>query len=411
MRNANPTSVLVGCALVGCALLPGADCVWAQDWPQWRGPNRDNKVAGFTAPATWPKELTKKWNVAVGEGESSPVLAGDRIHVFARQGEEEVTLCLDAASGQELWKDKYTAQKVTGAAAKHPGTRSTPAVGEGKVCTLGVGGVVSCLDAATGKVLWRKDTEAKPRFYTSSSPIIVDGKCIVYVGALTAFDLADGEAKWQWPGGGTPYGSPVLMTALGVKQIVTPTEGAIAGIHLADGEELWQVKVDVGGYQANFSTPVIDGQTVIYSAAGKGKDATTIAVKIEKKGNAFIATNVWTKPQAAHQYHTPVLRDGLLFGVSAGSRNFFCWDAKTGNELWKDKAQRGQCGCILDAGSVLLALTSDKELVAFKAGSKEYAEVAKYKVADAETWAVPIIAGSRIFVKDKGGSLTLWTIQ
>src|SRR5262245_23437588 len=82
----------------------------AVDWPQWRGPNRDAKVAGFTPPATWPAELTKKWSVSVGDGVATPALVGDKIFTFTRQGDEEVTTCLDAASGKQIWQDKYTAQ-------------------------------------------------------------------------------------------------------------------------------------------------------------------------------------------------------------------------------------------------------------------------------------------------------------
>jgi outer membrane protein assembly factor BamB len=107
----------------------------AQDWPQWRGPNRDNKVIGFAEPKTWPKELTKKWTVSVGIGEASPVLVGDKLYVFARQQDDEVTLCLDAMTGKEIWQDKYAADVVKGGARGYPGPRSTPAVGEGKVCT------------------------------------------------------------------------------------------------------------------------------------------------------------------------------------------------------------------------------------------------------------------------------------
>lgn len=410
MRNAIWTmGVFVG-LVVTCST--GAQ---AQDWPQWRGPNRDNKVSGFIAPKTWPKELTKKWQVTVGIGESSPLLVGDKIYVFARQDKDEVTLCLDAATGKELWKDKLATAAVSGPAKPHQGPRSTPAVAEGKICTLGVAGTVSCLDAATGKVLWRKDT-AKPVFYTSSSPLIVEGKCIVYVDALTAYDLAGGNAKWQWKGAGTPYGSPVLSNALGMKQIVTPTVNGIADVSLADGKELWLVKI--GGtpkeYQNNFSTPIVDGQTVIYTAAAKsgGKEnfTGTMALKIDKKGDGLAATELWKNSLAAHQFHTPVLKDGLLFGVTTGL-NFFCMDSKTGDKLWQDTTARGKCGCILDVGPVLLALSSDKELIAFKASKKAYEEVAKYKVADAETWSIPIIAGNRVYVKDKGGSLTLWTIE
>ena len=146
MRNA---SRLVG-VMVGCVVLLSALGVFAQDWPQWRGPNRDGKVTGFTAPQTWPKALTQKWKMTVGAGDATPALVGDRLYVFTRQGDDEVTLCLSAADGKELWRDKYAAQAVTGAAARHPGPRSSPTVADGKVVTLGVGGVLSCLDAASG---------------------------------------------------------------------------------------------------------------------------------------------------------------------------------------------------------------------------------------------------------------------
>jgi outer membrane protein assembly factor BamB len=394
-----------------CLMLLIGNCVAAQDWPQWRGPNRDNKVVGFAAPKEWPKEMTKKWKVSVGKGEGSPLLVGDKIYVFARQGDDEVTLCLDAATGNEIWKDKYAAAPVKGASSGYPGPRSTPAAGEGKVCTLGVGGVVSCVDAGTGKMLWRKETK-KPTFYTSTSPIIVDGKCIVFGEALTAFDLNGGAEKWTGPGGGAPYGSPVLMTVEGIKMVVTPTgSNNLVGVNLTDGKVAWQVKLEGNSYFPNYSTPLIDGAMVYYSVTGgKGAKGNFIALKIQKKGDGFAATEVWKKNSAADKYHTPLLHDGLIFGVNNG-RNFFCMDAKTGEELWKDKTTRGDCGSILDAGPVLLSLTSDSKLVAFRASNKEYMEVAKYTVSDSPTWAVPIIAGNRVFVKDKAGALTLWTIE
>ena len=167
MKNASLSMIAVVAALV----LIGATCAFAQDWPQWRGANRDGEVAGFTAPETWPKELTQKWKVTVGAGDATPALVGDKLYVFTRQGDDEVTLCLDADTGNELWRNTYAAQAVTGAAARHPGPRGSPAVGDGKVVTLGVGGVLSCLDAVNGKVVWRKDPFPKvvPKFFTSIS--------------------------------------------------------------------------------------------------------------------------------------------------------------------------------------------------------------------------------------------------
>jgi outer membrane protein assembly factor BamB len=418
--------------IVGMLLLAGR--APAQDWPQWRGPHRDSQVTGFTAPTMWPKELHKKWEVKVGEGVSSPVLVGNKLYVFGRpEGNtgDEVTFCLDAMSGKQIWEYKAPAPDVKGAATRFhvAGTRSTPAVGEGKVCTLGVGGLVTCLDAATGKKLWSKDTNAKPNFYTSSSPLIADGMCIVYVGALTAFDLATGETKWQWKGGETPYGSPVLMTVDGVKQVVTPTMNSLVGVSLSDGKLLWDVKLPGFGYTISYGTPIIDGQTVIYAAPGKGGGmgkgkgkggppkggpgkgggGSMIAYKIDKAGDKFTATEVWKVNEAPYMYNTPVLKDGLLFGLSSG-KTFFCMDARTGKVLWTDTTNRGETGGILNAGSVLLALTGTSEVVAFEPSSKGYMEVAKYQVSSTPGLAYPIVAGDRIYVKGSD-SLSLWTLQ
>src|SRR5262245_43458121 len=99
--------------IVGCVMLLSTGGVGGQDWPQWRGANRDNKLSGFKEPAAWPKALTEKWKVTVGQGLATPALVGDRLHVFARQGDQEVISCLDAGSGKSLWQDKYEATAVS----------------------------------------------------------------------------------------------------------------------------------------------------------------------------------------------------------------------------------------------------------------------------------------------------------
>src|SRR5688500_3278851 len=147
MRQPAPkTSVILACA---AALSLGGLTAFAGDWPQWRGPNRDGKVADFTPPQAWPKELARKWKVTVGSGVGTPALVGDKVYVFSRQGNEEIAQCLDAASGKPVWQDKYAATvSVGGSARDFPGPRSSPAVAEGKVVTLDEGATVSCLNAA-----------------------------------------------------------------------------------------------------------------------------------------------------------------------------------------------------------------------------------------------------------------------
>jgi outer membrane protein assembly factor BamB len=385
----------------------------AQDWPQFRGPTRDNKVEGFKVPASWPKALKKQWTAPdIGIGASSPVLAGEKVYVFGLIGNEEVTTCLDAASGKPLWQDKYTAVPIKGPGNREPGpgTRSTPVVAEGKVCTLGAGGVVSCLDASSGKVVWRDDTKSWPQFYTSSSPLIADGKCIVYAKALTAYNLATGKPQWEWTGGKAPYGSPVLATFDGVKQVVTCAFGSVVGVGFDDGKLLWQYEFGGTGYTGQYMTPLIHGDTVLFSApGGKKGGGGSIALKIAKQGDKFGATKVWQVKDTPYQYNTPVLHDGLVFGLSSG-KSFFCMDAGTGKVLWTDSAKRGEAGAVLDAGSVMLALTGDSELVAFEPSAKAFKELAHYKVSTTTGLPYPIVSGNRVFVKGKD-SLTLWTIE
>ena len=173
---------------------------------------------------------------------------------------------------------------------------------EGKVVTLGVGGVLSCLDAASGKLVWRNDPFPKvvPTFFTATSPIIVDGMAIAQLGgkgngAILAYDLATGGEKWRWAREGPEYASPVVLTVDGAKQIVTLTEKSIVAVGVADGKLLWQRPFVPQMRAYNAATPIVDGQTVIYTGAGRG----TIAVKIEKQGDGFAAKELWSNPDVA----------------------------------------------------------------------------------------------------------------
>ena len=410
MKKANLSRVV----MLGCVILICASCVFAQDWPQWRGANRDGKVTGFKAPQEWPKELKLRWKTPVGTGDATPALVGDKLYVFTRQGESEVTTCLEVDRGEEQWTNRYAAQAVTGAAARHPGPRSTPAVAKGKVVTLGVGGVLSCLDAATGKVVWRKDPFPKvvPRFFTSFSPIIVDGMAIGHLGgqgngAIIAYDLNTGDEKWRWAGEGPAYASPALLTVAGTKQLVTLAEKSVVAVGVADGKLLWQLPFAPARRAYNAATPIIDGQTVIYTGAGRG----TKAVKVEKQGDGFAAKELWSNPDLAPQYNTPVLRDGLLFGLS-NSGNLFCINAQNGQTAWTDGTQRdrGGFGAIVSAGSCLMALPSSSELIVYKPSDKEYSELTRIKVSETPSYSSPVIAGNRIFIKDQD-TVTMWVVE
>ncbi len=401
------------CVIAAALFFIGTMGAFAQDWPQWRGANRDGKVSGFIAPQTWPNELAPKWKKTVGAGDASPALVGDKIYIFTRQGDDEVIACLNAANGDVVWQNKYAAEAIPPPSSRHPGPRSSPAVGDGKVVALGVRGVLSCLDAATGKELWRKDEfpGLAPKYFTAMSPIIVDGMAIAQLGGegqggILAFDLNTGSQKWKWTEEGPAYASPALMTVAGTKQLVTLTEKSVVGVGVADGKLLWKVPFAPQGMQYNAATPIIDGQTVYVTGQGRG----TKSLTIEKQGDGFTAKENWSNDKVAVQFCTPVLKDGLLFGLT-DKGNLFCVNAKTGAEAWQDTVKRGgSFAAVLDAGSVILALPNTSELIAFKPTDKEYSEVAKIKIAETPTYAHPVIAGNRVFVKDQD-SLALLSLQ
>lgn len=428
IRKATVTSLSVFI----CLTLLVASRVAAQDWPQWLGANRDAQAANFQAPDKWPGELTQQWKVTVGDGVSTPALVGKNLYVFARESGSEIVRCLDAASGKELWQDRYDVLPAEGPARNFSGPRCCPAVADGKVVTLGLRGTLSCYDATSGKLLWRKDEYpgALPRFQTSSSPILADGLCVAQLGGgdnggIVAFDLASGDEKWRWEGGSPSYASPSLLSVKGANYVVAETEDKIVALSLAGGNLAWETPFAVQGRGYNASSPVVVGQTLFYAGSNRG----ATAVKLETEGDGLAGKELWKNTDNSVQFNTPLVKDELLYGLTARNE-FFCINTKDGKTAWtaplnpaaaSDEAQqeggrrrrgggRGGYGSIVDAGSVLLALTPASELVVFKPGAGAYEEVARIKVAESPTYAYPVLSGNRIFIKDQN-DVALYTVD
>jgi outer membrane protein assembly factor BamB len=384
----------------------------AGDWPQWRGENRDGKATGFMAPSSWPKELTQKWKVTVGEGVATPALVGDKLYVFSWENGKEIVRGLEAETGKEIWQDAYDAARASGAASVFAGARSSPTVVDGKVVTLGVQGTLSCLNAATGEKMWRKvDALGHPQFFTSSSPIVADGLCIIQfggekAGGIAAFNLAAGNEKWKWSDDGTAYSSPVLLTVDGTRMVVAETNQNIVGIGPTDGKLLWKIPYPKGqGRGYNASTPIVSGQTVVFSGSNRG----TKTIKIEKKGDSFEVKEGWNNKDNSVMFNTPIVHDGLVFGLTSNN-NLFCINSD-GMTAWTSSIKgEGGFGSIVDAGSVLLSLTPSAELVVYEPSGKEFKELASYKVSNSKTYAYPVVSGKRIYVKDKD-SVIMFTIE
>ncbi|MFO0797070.1 MAG: PQQ-binding-like beta-propeller repeat protein [Gemmataceae bacterium] len=317
-------------ARVLAALL--APLLVAADWPQFRGPAGDGVAAGFAAPAAWPKELKKGWTAPVGQGVATPALAGGKLYAFGWEDGQEVLRCLDAATGKVLWKEGYTTTPAGGPASGYPAARSSPAVADGKVVTFGVQGVLVCRDAATGKELWKKESTGRvPGFSASCSPLVAGGLCVVQVGgdgggAVVAFDLATGAERWRWASDGTKYASPTVVDVGGLKAVVAETTGTVSAVGLADGKMLWQAAFSS---KYNASTPVTAGPVVMYGGSGKANTA----MKLDRKGDALEATKLWANDENPVQYGSPAVAGGRLFNI-AQDGSVFAIDTATGKTVW-----------------------------------------------------------------------------
>ena len=380
-----------------------------QDYPQWRGQNRDGAASAFTVPNSWPESPTRRWKVNVGEGYSTPLVVGNTVYCFTRHDGDEVVTALDARTGQEIWQSGYAAPYTPGspAAAHGAGPKATPAFHEGRLYTLGVSGIVAAFDTSTGRIVWRTAAPSEPPFFSAASSPVVDGSVVMAhpgnYGPLTAFDRHSGEVKWTAGDDGF-FASPLVATLGGTRQAIAVTQSSVIGISVADGSVLWRYPWPGG---EGGTMPVLFGETVIVGALKAGVTAFTPR-KVDGK---WMVVAGWTTTDVSLYISNPVVVGGALFGFSRReSGQFFALDAKTGKVLWLGPPREAATSAVVKAGSVLFFLNDDAELVVASNSTTRFEPLKRYTVADSATWAQPAISGNRVFIKDTS-SLTLWTFD
>jgi len=388
------------------------------DWPQWRGPHRDGALGSTSAPASWPEHLQLRWKLTVGEGHSSPLLAGGRIFVFTRQQGKEVASAIDPPSGKILWQQSYPAPyKMNPAAERHgEGPKSTPVFHDGKLYTLGISGILTCWDGPTGARRWQQDfskqyRQTSPLYGTAMSPVVDHGLLIAHVGghddgALTACDASSGGVKWRWTGDGPAYASPIVADLGSAGQVITETQNHIVGISVAGGQLLWDMPFTTE-YVQNIPSPLLYGDLVILSGLEKGVFAVRPAVKDGK----WTAETVWRNRDVSMYMSSPVSEGNWIFGFSHYKKGqFFCLDAHTGATRWTSPPRQGDNAAILSSGGNLILLKDSGELVIAKAGGKSFEPLRTYTVADSSTWAQPLIVREGVVIKD-ATTLAFWSIM
>jgi len=365
-------------------------------------------VSGLAQRTSWPETLTPGWKLKLGTGHSSPIVSGDRVYQFSREGENEVVRAIDLASGRELWRQAYpVAYQMNPAATGHgKGPKSTPVLADGRLVTFGITGVLSTWNAADGRLLWRKSFEAShrassPAFGAAMSPVVDAGRVIAHVGgdgdgALVALDAASGAPVWSWKGDGPGYASPVIATFEGVRQVVTQSQNALVAVAADSGALLWKLPLKTP-YEQNSVTPIVSGALVVYS----GLDVPLAAARPVKKGAVFTVETAWTNSDVASYLSTPVLDGGRLYGLSHRKKGqWFCVDAASGRSLWLSEGRAAESAAILAGAGVLFLLDTDGSMTLAAADPAGFRPLRKWSVASSATWAHPVVLDTGILVKD-----------
>jgi outer membrane protein assembly factor BamB len=339
------------------------------------------------------------------------------VYVHARVGGDEVVSAHDLADGRTRWTQRQAvAYTPMSAAAGHgAGPKSTPLLHQGRLYTFGAGGTISCFDAATGGVVWRKESSARfkeawPLFGVAQSPVADGANVFVHAGgsgssALFALDAATGAERWAFTAHAPAYAAPMVATLAGVRQVVTLTEKHVVGVSAADGTLLWSYPFTTA-YDQNAITPIVHGDLVIVSGIQKG----VTALRVARTGVRMEAKPAWTSEAASFYMSTPVLAGGRLIGFSERQKGqVVALDAATGRLLWAGPGRAGESASITVAGDVALVMTTEGELLVVRHGAETFTPVATYGVAKSPVWAHLAVVPGGVLVKDLR-TLALWRV-
>jgi outer membrane protein assembly factor BamB len=411
----------VTAAVLWLGFLAIASTLSAAEWPGWRGPDRDGSLPEEWSCSSWPEELEHRWQISVGGGYSSPIVGGERVFQLSREGESEVVRAIDIATGNELWRQSYSAAFKPGmGSGKHgAGPKSTPALADGRLFTLGISGVLSAWDAASGELLWRVDSAERFEkgslpYGAATSPMVEGDRVIVHLGgkkggALFALDVSSGDEAWSWSGEGPGYASAVAVEIGGVRQIVTQSLNSIVAVEAGSGRQLWQLpfKSSMAVHNVVTPLPLGDGALVL-----SGKKRGLWAVRPTLDGETWKAEELWRNDDFSNELSSPVLESGRVFGLAPTKKGqLFAVDASTGKTVWSTGGRDAENAALLTGSGAVLALTSEGELWVLDASADSLTRLAEYQVSEGDsTWAHPAVADDRILIK-AGDSLTLWRLD
>jgi hypothetical protein len=377
----------------------------AGDWPQFLGPTRNGISTETGLASSWLKDGPRVvWQCEVGHGWSGPVVAGGRLILFHRKGDDEVVQCLDAANGKEQWTYDYPTAYVDDFSFD-PGPRATPLVTGKHVYTLGAEGKMHCLELATGKKVWARalgdDYKAAKGFFgVATSPVLDGDLLLVNVGGkdagIVALNKETGKEVWRATEDAASYSSPVIATIHGERRALFLTRQGIVVLDPANGKVLFSKRwCSRNNASVNAATPVVVGNEALFTASYE-----TGAILLAARNQGY--EELWSNDTSlSSHYGTPIFKDGYLYGFHGRQErkaSLRCIEWKTGKVQWTK--ERFGCGSMIMADGRLIILGEDGDLVLVEATPKGHEEQARARVLGTACRAQIALANGRLYARD-----------
>jgi outer membrane protein assembly factor BamB len=375
------------------------------DWLHYRGPQLEGISEEKLPELVAGKSLSPAWKSQLGTGTSSITVAGNRVYSMGNEGNQDIVRCLDAKTGKELWRHSYP--QDLDRRMFEGGTAATPTVDGNKLYTVSHQGDLFCLDALTGKPLWHRNylkdfAGRRPEWGYSGSPTVDGNLLLLDVGGIGASTVAlnkdTGETLWKSGDDAAGYGCVKPATLEGKRTALVFKAQAIVGLDAKDGRELWRLPWKTN-YDVNAITPLVFGDKIFVSS-GYGTGSALLSVSGGK------VTELWRNKSLRAHFNTPVFWQGHIYGFDgqADSRGaLVCLDAATGTLQWSDKSFR--CGSLILAEDKLIALSERGELIIGKATPTGFKPLLQSPVLGGRCWVQPAYSGGRIFARNNQGDL------
>ncbi len=385
----------------------GADSP-GEDWPCFLGPRTDGTSIETGLLKSWPPQGPPVvWKRVVGNAYSGPVTSQGKLVFFHRIGNEEILQCVGARDGKDVWKFGYPTQ-YEDRYGYNNGPRSSPAIDGDRVYSYGAEGVLTCLDIATGKLVWQrpvnKEFDVPQGFFGAGAAPVVEGDLILINigatngGSLAAFNKTTGQTVWKTGNDEASYSTPVVREINGQRLALFLTREGFVAVEPKTGALKYQYPFRSRTHESvNAATPVVSGDLVFLSAT---YNVGAALLKLEPGG----LKEIW-RSRTAMQNHwaTSVLKDGFLYGMDgrheAGS-NFRCIELMTGNVKWTADEGLGRSAFIWAEGN-LIALGERGELALIKASPEKYEEISRVQLLEYPCWTPPVLSHGLLYIRNE----------